>query len=138
MNKKEYSTTVLSSFIFLTNAIHFYTCNDYYYALLFLFLFITSIIYHSNKNIYTLIIDKLAIFSVILYGCIMFYKKCENTNFCIIKSLIITTFLITMYLYFYGYIYKTYCFSKDNETGEIYHSLLHCISSIGHHMIMIL
>jgi hypothetical protein len=113
--------------------------DDNYYATLFLFLFITSIIYHSNKNIYTLMIDKFAIFSVILYGCMIFYNKCKNNNnICIKKSLIITTFGITMYLYFYGYIHKKYCFSKDANKGEAYHSLLHCISSIGHHLIMIL
>jgi hypothetical protein len=137
MNKREYSLTYISSFIFLTNAIHFYICNDYYYASLFLLLFFTSLIYRIYKNTYLLILDKIAILAVVLYGCMIFYNKNDN-NICITKSLIISTFLITIYIYCYGYIHKKYCFSKNTKKGEVYYSLLHCISSIGHHLIMIL
>jgi hypothetical protein len=139
MNKREYSLTFISSFIFLTNAIHFYICNDFYYALLFFLLFITSFTYRIYQNNYLLILDKFAIFSIILYGCMIFYNKCKDDNsICIKKSLIITTFILTIYIYCYGYIHKKYCFSKNKNKGEVYYSLLHCISSIGHHLIMML
>ena len=53
----------------------------------------------------------------------------------IIALIIILTFLATIYLYSYGYAKQIYCFDKNQEREMMFHSGLHIISSIGHHLI---
>lgn len=107
------------------------------YALFFLVLTITSLIVHNNDTIYTNLIDKIAILPVVIYGVyLLFQKMCaENAFTCF---MIILTFLLAVYLYIYGYTNKTYCFSEDNGIAQTYHFILHLISSLGHHLIIIL
>ena len=128
---------IFSSLFFLTNALVAFLKKYYLYALLFLVLTITSLIFHTNNNIYTNLIDKIAILPVVIYGAyLLFQKMCaENAFTCF---MIILTFLLAVYLYIYGYTNKTYCFSEDNGIGNAYHSILHLISSLGHHLIIIL
>jgi hypothetical protein len=60
---------LISSFIFTTNIITAYLYKEYYiYSILFSALTATSLLYHSNNNIYTNIIDKCAICAVVLWG----------------------------------------------------------------------
>jgi hypothetical protein len=124
-----------SSFLFLANSI----IAQYYkyktYSLLFLFLFVSSIFYHSLKWDITFVIDKLAIGSVVFYGGYIFYINFTKMSFFRI-SLILSTFLFTFFLFYYGYYKKEYCYNKDPEIAIIYHSILHLISSIGHHLII--
>lgn len=49
---------------------------------------------------------------------------------------IVSTFLFSIIGFHYGYICNKYCFDPDEETGNIYHAVLHIISSVGHHMII--
>jgi len=128
---------ILSSLFFLTNALVAFLKEYYLYALFFLVLTITSLIFHSNNNIYTNLIDKIAILLVIIYGgYLLFQKMCAKHAFTCF--LIILTFFLVAYLYIYGYTNKMYCFSEDKSVGDAYHSILHLISSVGHHLIIIL
>ena len=128
---------IFSSLFFLTNALVAFLKEYYLYALFFLVLTITSLIFHTNNNIYTNLIDKIAILLVVIYGAyLLFQKMCaKHALTCFI---IILTFLLAVYLYIYGYTNKTYCFSEDSYVSSAYHSILHLISSLGHHLIIIL
>jgi hypothetical protein len=123
-----------SSFVFLMNSglagIHKY----YLYSALFFTLFATSLIVHSNTNNYTIAIDKIAIFSIVLYGGKMLLEKLKS-NLCI-TMFTISTFLLTIYLYYYGFLHKKYCYHPDTTIANLYHSLLHLISFIGHSLII--
>jgi hypothetical protein len=132
-----------SSFVFLMNSglagIHKY----YLYSGLFFTLFATSLIVHSNTNNYTLLIDKIAIFAIVFYGGGLFALKCRTKNPCfcnlcitMMTMITISTFLLTIYLYYYGFLHKKYCYHPDNTIANLYHSLLHLISFIGHSLII--
>ena len=128
---------VLSSLIFITNALVAFFKKYYLYAVFFLILTITSVIVHNNNNMYTNLIDKLAILLVVIYGgYLLFQKMCmKHATTCF---LIILSFLLVIYLYAYGYMHRVYCFSEDKSVGDAYHYILHLISSFGHHLIIIL
>ena len=129
-----------SSFVFLMNSGLAFIHRYYFYSMLFLILFATSLIVHSNTNNYTLFIDKISIFAIVFYGGVMFAAKSIqcNTRFCSLYRIIIiiTTFLLTIYLYYYGFLQKKYCYNPDEIIANLYHSLLHLISFIGHSLII--
>jgi hypothetical protein len=149
---------VYSSLIFLTNIFLALYYNHYFYAFLFLCLTITSVIHHTYNTDYTSIIDKISVYAVIFYGGFIFYtkyikdiinikdineiKEIINTKEIInikdiVKPLIIvSTFLSVVFLYGYGYLTDNYSFHPNQDVSQIYHSLLHIISSIGHHFII--
>lgn len=130
------NSCIISSFIFLTNSFVAYTFNMKIYAFLFLLLWITSLIYHTRKNIYTNILDKLVIFTIFTYGLYLFcIKPHSNLSTKIIKFFIILSFLLTLFLYIYGEFYKTI---YQIQTQQFLHSVLHIIGSIGHHLIVLL
>ena len=133
-----YPNTFYSSFIFLTNVILNLTYGYYLYAFLFIILTITSLIYHSNTTNLTYIIDKLGIIFVVLYGGYFFYNKCLNIQKPIdyfYAVIIVVTFLSTIFLYYYGFQCKHYCFSVDDKISQFYHVIIHLLSSVGHHLI---
>jgi hypothetical protein len=124
-----------SSLFFITNMITAYWFEYYLYSFLFCMLTITSVIYHTNKNIYTNIIDKIAILAIVLYGAyILYHKKVLLTKTQI--GIVVLSFLLCIFMFFYGYCTNKYCYDPDK--GDQYHSLLHLISSIGHHLIIFL
>ena len=127
---------IISSFIFFTNVITTYLYKKYYnYSMLFFNLTLTSLLFHSNPNIYTNIIDKFAIVSVVTYGGFVLYNKITIDNLRTV-ILICSSFISVLVLFFYGYYNKKYCY--DPTYGIHYHCLLHFISSIGHHFIIFL
>jgi hypothetical protein len=152
------SYCVYSSYIFLANCLLAFYFEDYIYSLLFLCLTITSIIHHSSYNIYTSIIDKISVYCVIFYGGYVFYKKYnkniekfndnDNDNkdnkenisiFEYIKYfVVIITFLLVIFLYYYGYVTNNYTFHPDDITAQIYHCIMHFIASFGHAIIITL
>jgi hypothetical protein len=138
----EYNICFYSSFIFLTNVVIAYWYGYYLYARLFFLLTITSILFHSTLSYYANINDKIAITLIVLYGGNLFFEKYRNqipsVKYWILSFLIILTFLATVYLYIYGFITNQYCFYEDRHTANLYHSLLHIISSIGHILVMIM
>jgi hypothetical protein len=123
-----------SSFIFLTNVIVLFFLGYTFYAFLFLCLWLTSVLYHSNPSTKNYILDKISILGVVLYGGYLFLTKWDyiSTETALI---IILTFLATIFLYSYGYAKQIYCFDKNQERGQQFHCGLHLISSIGHHLI---
>jgi hypothetical protein len=134
------SLCVYSSIIFITNVFLALYYNHYFYGLLFLCLTITSVIHHTYNTFYTNIIDKIFVYSIIFYGGYIFYNKYKDINdINDIKSIsIITTFLLVVFLYAYGYLTDNYSFHPSQDVSQMYHSWLHIISSIGHHFIILL
>ena len=130
----ELNFCVYSSFIFLTNVVVFLFLGYTFYAFLFLCLWLTSLLYHSNPSTTNYILDKLSIGGVVLYGGYLFLTKWDSIS-TKMALIIIVTFLSTIYLYYYGYTNQSYCFDKNQERGMLFHSGMHVISSIGHHLI---
>ena len=137
------SLCVYSSLIFITNIFLALYYNHYFYAFLFLCLTITSVVHHTYNTFYTSIIDKIFVYSIIFYGGYIFYNKFKeetdtNTNDTnTIKNVfVVTTFLLVVFLYAYGYLTDDYSFHPSQDVSQMYHSWLHIISSIGHHFII--
>ena len=132
--------TFYSSLVLLTNVAHNLFYENYFYAAAFMFLTITSLFYHSHmtsKLIY--VIDKIAIIIVVLHGSYFFYIKCidiQNPIDYFYATIIVITFLSTLFLYYYGFQCTHYCFSLDDDVAQFYHVLMHFVSSIGHHLII--
>jgi hypothetical protein len=134
----EYSITFYSCAVFITNAINALVMNNIVYSSLFTGLFITSVLMRMYSNIYTMILDKINIGLVVLYGGKLFLDKLNTDGIfknLLLNVLILLTFLLTIFLYSYGYIVGSYCFG---ENGDAWHGLMHCISSFGHHLILFL
>ena len=134
----DYSITFYSCSVFITNAIHALVMNNIVYFFMFTGLFITSVVMRMYSNIYTVILDKIVIGLVILYGGKIFLDKVNNDGIfknILLNGLILLTFFLTIFLYSYGYIVGGYCFG---ENGDTWHGLMHCISSVGHHLILLL
>ena len=88
-----------------------------------------------------MIIDKIAILMVVLYGGYLFYTKCLRPidfNQIVYMIAIVSTFLLTIYLYYFGYSQNQYCFCEDEKLANQYHSFLHFISSLGHVLIVLM
>ena len=146
-NETKCSICVYSSLIFVTNVFSALYYNHYLYSFLFLCLTMTSIIHHTYNTFYTGIIDKIPVYAVILYGGFVFYNKyikelitdSDLTTDSLINikaALIVSTFLSVVFLYTYGYLTDNYSFHSSHSVSQMYHSLLHIISSIGHHFII--
>ena len=143
----------ISSLIFIINIIIGVYCNYYLYSLLFVILLITSLIHHSNYTDFTYITDKISCLYIVLYGILLFYQK-VNDNFNITKTIeqnyllfscknivfisILISFIIVLYLYYYGYYNKQYIFDTDINSAFQYHSIIHYISCFAHSLIMLI
>lgn len=134
-----YNSCFYSSLIFLVNSIIAFSFGYMFYSIIFFVLVTTSLIVHSTGNIYAMIIDKIAILLIVLYGGHLFYTKClrpiDIKQMVYIIS-IVSTFLITIYLYYFGYLKTQYCFCEDKQIANLYHSFLHFVSSMGHVLIV--
>jgi hypothetical protein len=135
----QFNSCFYSSFVFLSNVLLALYYEYYLYALLFAILILTSTLYHSNYTFLTNVIDKIAIYCVVFYGGYLFYKKMMeyyksgfNTKRYLLSFLIVSTFLSNIFLYYYGYLYDSFCFSEEQCSSEWSHSLLHCLGSFGH------
>ena len=137
---EECSICVYSSLIFLTNIFLALYYDHYFYAFLFLCLTITSLVHHTYNTFYTGIIDKIPVYAVIFYGGYIFYSKylkdIINIKNIVKPLIIVSTFLSVVFLYGYGYLTDNYSFHPSYSVSQMYHSLLHIISSIGHHFII--
>lgn len=138
-----FNTCFYSSFVFLINVLVALYCRYYLYAGLFFTLLITSLLHHSHYNCLTTIIDKIAIYSVVLYGGYLFYTKLANNiaftrKQGLLSLTIVITFLSTIVFYYYGYLNSCLCFSIDETQSHLFHSFMHCIVTFGHCCIMVL
>lgn len=134
---------IYSSFVFLTNVVAGIYFKQYLYAFLFLFLTYTSVIHHSSKTPLTNILDKIALYSIIFYGGYKFYTNVKNQDQIYLITLfkyifIIITFLSVVYLYSYGYLTSNYVFHPEYRMSQLYHVIMHLVSSFGHHIIIAL
>jgi hypothetical protein len=132
---------VYTSFIFLTNVITAFYREYYLYAFLFIMLTMTSVIVHTNDNIYTNTIDKFSVFCVVIYGGNMLWNKylvCHEFEYFIPTFMVVISFSFCIFVYIYGYLQQNYCFHSQKCIADVYHSLLHLISSFGHHLIILL
>jgi len=128
--KKNTNPLVWSSLTFSTNMIHAFYSGLYTYSICFAFLTITSIIVHTEYNIYTNIIDKFAIAIIVIYGGYRVWSKIDGTlRTSLLIFLCVLTFCISVGLY----IYKS---GVNDDT--LYHIMMHYISSLGHHFIILL
>ena len=141
----QFNSCFYSSFVFLSNVLLALYYKYYFYAFLFAILIVTSTLYHSNYTFLTNMIDKITIFCVVFYGGYLFYKKLMDyyrtgfdTRQYILSFLIIFTFLSNIFLYYYGYLYCCFCFSEEQCSSELTHSLLHCLGSFGHCCVVLL
>jgi hypothetical protein len=137
----ESNMCIYSSTVFLVNCCIALYFNYFIYGFLFLILWLTSIIFRLWRNIYTNIIDKIAIWAVVVYGGNLFFQKLvkvDGIRDMMVSVLIINTFLAVIFLYFVGYILKKYCYCESPIMQERYHALLHLISCVGHVLIVIL
>jgi hypothetical protein len=136
-----YNCCFYSSCIFLVNSIVAFSFGYMFYSIIFFILLTTSLIVHSTYNAYAMIIDKIAILIVVLYGGYLFYTKCLrpiDTKQIVYMICIVTTFLTTVYLYYFGYLQCQYCFCEDKRIANLYHSFLHFVSSVGHVLIILM
>jgi len=131
------SLLVVSSFIFITNVLLTFYKRYYIYSFLFCCLTITSVLSHYTNDSYVKIIDKFFILAIVLYGGYLVCKKTTMNNQAKVLIIIIT-FLICVFLFYYGYLVNDYYFNPDKYIREKYHFILHIISSIGHHFITFL
>lgn len=142
-----YNSCFYSSFVFLINVSIALYYGYYLYAGLFLALFITSLLQHSQYTLLTTILDKIAIFAVVFYGGYLFYNKITryilsktrlDFKQIILSFLIIFTFLSTIVLYYYGYFNNCLCFCDNQIEANWFHSFMHCVGSFGHCCIVFL
>ena len=129
--RRKLNSCFYSSFIFLKNVILFLYLGYTFYAFLFLCLWLTSVLYHSNPSTTNYILDKLSIFGVVVYGGYLFFTKLHYISIKI-AIIIVVSFLATVFLYVYGYMVQQYCFDKKRKRANRFHSGLHIISCIGH------
>jgi len=115
-----------SSFVFLINVILSFWMGEFMYGLLFFCLFATSIFFYTYNELEPFLLDQLTIFMVVVYGFLFFLSKPKRWPYVL---LVLSTFLATIYFFFYGYFTDSYCYGYYEDE---WHSLLHVISSIGH------
>jgi hypothetical protein len=121
---------IYSSFLFLTNVCTTAYFGHFIYSLGFYILFLTSILFHSSYSRIMILLDRIPIIFVMLYGGYLFLQSKKDP---LISSAIVLTFLATVYLYFYKI-----PLTENKPLQYKLHSLLHAISSIGHHLIVLL
>ena len=118
-----------TSLLFISNGLHALLKKRFLYGFLFIFLTISSLLFHSFPSIYTNLFDKVAILFVVSYGAYLFLFKNPFQQF-----VIFLTFLFTIIFFFFGYLIDSFCYGPH---GETYHAALHFISSLGHHLLLI-
>ena len=105
-----------SNFIFLINVIVAIYYKYYTYAAVFMFLTMSSLYHHSHYTNITRIVDKVAVYLVAFYGGYLFYSKLKNHTEpmsgkeLILSFIIMSSFLSTILLYYYGYMTNSFCY----------------------------
>ena len=78
----------------------------------------TYIYSFSFESYYTNLLDKIFIIGIIGYGGNVLYKKINEENKIYVGSIIIT-FLLSIFLFYYGYCTNNYCFNPNKCIGDI-------------------
>jgi hypothetical protein len=130
------NTCVYSSFIFWINVFIGIYYQEYIYASLFVVLFTTSTLFHYyNHNTFFLIPDLFIVFTIFNYVGYKFITKINKSK---TSFFICFLFLLSLYLFFYGYYTNQYCYDVNKQIASLYHSLLHIIASLGHILVILL
>lgn len=130
---------LISPFLFLIPG----GCAFYYgytlYGVFLVNLVGTSVWYHSTFSLPASIVDKAAISSIVLYGGTLFVNKLLTcTTSWYLSSMIVSTFIATLYLYMYGRLKRQFCFAPSAHESNRAHASLHGISAVGHLLIILL
>lgn len=143
-----YNPLFYSSFLFIINVLVALYYGYHLYAGLFFALLITSLLQHSHYNLLTTILDKIVIFLIVFYGGYVFYNKISNNLSSKIVDInakqyflsyfIVTTLILTIILYCYGYLNNCFCYCNDQIEAYVFHSFMHFVGSFGHCCIMFL
>lgn len=120
-----------SSLVFLGNAATTFYKKYYLYAAAFFGLTLTSLVFHWEPTPAKMFVDQCFVAAVILCGGYVFYTKLPANIY--LAATVVAAFLLTGYLYTYGFCTQQYCFHP--EYGDHYHALLHLIASFSHHLI---
>jgi hypothetical protein len=127
---------VSTSLFFITNSIVAYLTNQYIYAVISIGLFISSVIHHYIYSDLTNFFDKFFVYLFVCFGGYTLYQKISTTN--IVKTVcIIVFFVFSIIVYNYGKMYNQFCFDPNIIVANIYHGLLHILSSFGHNLIIL-
>jgi len=134
---------VYSSLLFVSNFIHARIRGYYIYSSWFYLLTITSIIIHGfyPENFIVNLIDKIPIVGIIVTGFNLFVNKVDKCSFItrfFYTLIVLSSFLFVIYIFYYGYFTNNFCFHSDKFKADMFHTLLHLASSVGHHAIIIM
>jgi len=125
-----------SSFVFLTNCAFAFLKGQYTYAFAFYTLTLTSITVHGvYYSVDTMILDKLSIVNIVILGGYYVFSNLQLFSELQICSITLT-FVIVTWIYYYGYMTNQYCYHSDKAVADVCNSVIHVISSIGHHLII--
>jgi len=124
---------VVSSTLFLSNALSALYYKKLVYAFLFFLLVLTSWLAHGTEHPFLGFLDKMVVYAVVAYGALLVYQKGKRADVYYL-SVGVATFVATLVLYYYGACTGTLCY--DEEYGQCYHALLHGFSSVGHHALL--
>jgi len=86
-------------------------------------------------------VDKIPIVGIVTTGGYLFVQKTREMEFydkIQYKIGAVASFLLVLYLFYGGYLQTAYCFDPDEQIANTYHFLIHLVSSIGHHMIIVM
>ena len=136
-----------SPYVFATNVVANIVFGEYIYAMCFAGLLTTSLLFYHYSAMYSgttpeeiqnriwwlYVIDKIAILLVIFVGGSLVVSKAKWS---LLSVAVISTFLVVLYIYYYGYLTNQYCYNPDTQVAYKWQSILHYISSIGHHLIL--
>jgi hypothetical protein len=141
MNEITDNILVYSSLLFLTNFAHSRSRCYNNYSTWFYLLTVTSLLMHGffPGNIYMNLIDKIPTVGIVVTGGYYALEKTQRLsvlNKVVYSSLIISSFISTVYLFYYGYYTNSFCYDEDINIAKNYHALLHLISCAGHHVII--
>lgn len=127
--------SLITSFLFLTTALHALLKQKYVYGVGFLLLTVSSIFYRTVQTEWippVLFIDRLFILLVISVGFAYFLPVPFN------KKLLPLFFFVTVFcIYGVSYLKKTFFFDTDISVSDRYQAAVHCLSVAGHHCILV-
>lgn len=125
---------VYSSFVFLTNVFHALLKQKMLYGLAFFVLFITSVLFRTVPEHYVDTAKKIdisAVFVVVSIGFFYFLRLLPSQ-----QLLPAFFFLVISYFFALGYYTESFCWDCNKDIGNLYHSYVHLLSSLGHHAIL--
>lgn len=125
---------MLSSLFFLSNAVHALWKEKVFYGISFFLLTVSSLLVRLYPNDYStfIIIDRAYISVVIVTGLTYFLELSLLQ-----KIVPLLLFLFISAVYTKAYLTDSYSFDPDPTISCYHQCLIHCLSSIGHHFLLL-